>query len=144
MQWYPFKRRHDIESDAYSFLAPGVSMVGNVQASGTIRIEGHLQGEVRMDGTLILGTEATVVGNVHAEQIVVGGRIEGDVKADKMVHLLKSAVLLGRLHSPALSVEVGARFQGDCQMGMVSMAPMVMEQPTLLEAFQGLQSVPQN
>ena len=99
-----------------AFLGAGTSYNGKLHFHGAVRIDGNFQGEVESDGTLVIGQEAVVQGNIRVGQLVLSGRVEGDVRAAERVVLHKTAVLHGTVRSPRLVMEDGAVLEGTVTM----------------------------
>lgn len=106
------------EEDHYTFLGRGVNFKGKANFDGTVRIDGHFEGELTTKDTLIIGEHAVIKGSIAGGVIVSGGKVEGNIVASKKVQLLKPAVLIGDVHSPLFSMEEGVLFQGVCDMGI--------------------------
>jgi len=106
------------EEDHYTFLGKGVNFKGKANFDGTVRIDGHFEGELTTRDTLIIGVHAVIKGSIAGGVIVSGGKVEGNIVASKKVQLLKPAVLIGDVHSPLFSMEEGVLFQGACDMGI--------------------------
>jgi cytoskeletal protein CcmA (bactofilin family) len=116
------KTKNPVEPDEnFTFLGKGVRFNGVVHFEGTVRIDGQLEGEVHTKGTLVVGEHAVIKGIITAGTITCGGKIAGNVTATERMHLLKSAVVIGDVRSPAFSMEEGAHFQGQCDMGVKSL-----------------------
>ncbi len=111
------KKETIFEDDHYTFLGKGVDFKGKAQFEGTVRVDGHFEGEIMTDDTLIIGEHAVIKGTIIGGTIVSGGRVEGNITATHKVQLLKPAVLIGDVHSPGFSMEDGVYFQGLCDMG---------------------------
>jgi len=112
------KRDTIFEEDHYTFLGRGVNFKGKANFDGTVRIDGHFEGELTTRDTLIIGEHAVIKGSIAGGVIVSGGKVEGNIVASKKVQLLKPAVLIGDVHSPLFSMEEGVLFQGVCDMGI--------------------------
>ncbi|MFQ5455746.1 MAG: polymer-forming cytoskeletal protein [Nitrospirota bacterium] len=84
--------------------------------SGTIRIDGKVEGEIITKGTLIVGEDAVINGEITVSSIICGGKIIGNVNASEKVQLRSNAVLNGSIKSPVLTIEEGVYFNGDCEM----------------------------
>src|SRR5713226_3021992 len=74
--------------ETFTFLARGFEFKGILTFEGTVRIDGTVAGEIRSNGTIILGEHAVVEGDVSARTIVSGGTVTGNVMATERVHLL--------------------------------------------------------
>ena len=103
-------------SGANAFVGKGVKFKGIISYSGTVRIDGELEGEIQTDGTLLIGEEAHISANISAGTIICSGKITGDVKAVERIKLYSPAVLTGSVDTPAMSMEEGAQLNGHCAM----------------------------
>ncbi|QJB56272.1 polymer-forming cytoskeletal protein [Pseudodesulfovibrio sp. zrk46] len=100
-----------------AFLGAGTNYQGKLHFQGAVRIDGNFQGEVVSDGTLVVGQEAVVEGQVRVGQLVLSGNIQGEVEAKNKVVLHKTANLQGNIRTPSLVVEEGAVLEGQLVMG---------------------------
>jgi cytoskeletal protein CcmA (bactofilin family) len=99
-----------------SLLGKNARFKGTIMFEGTARIDGRLEGDISTDGTLIIGEEAVVEGNVVARIVICAGNITGDVDASERVELVAPAVLTGRVKSPRLSLQEGVSFVGTSEV----------------------------
>ncbi|RMH37212.1 MAG: polymer-forming cytoskeletal protein [Nitrospirae bacterium] len=111
------KKETIFEDEHYTFLGKGVDFKGRAQFEGTVRVDGHFEGEITTDDTLIIGEHAVIKGTITGGTIISGGRVEGNITATKKVQLLRPAVLIGDIHAPSFSMEEGVYFHGMCDMG---------------------------
>jgi cytoskeletal protein CcmA (bactofilin family) len=100
-----------------AFLGAGTNYHGKLHFQGAVRIDGNFQGEVVSEGTLVIGQDAVVDGQVKVGQLVLSGRIKGEVEAKNKVVLHKTANLQGNIRTPVLVVEEGAVLEGELVMG---------------------------
>ena len=111
------KERKDVGRDEIiAFLGKGTEFKGVITYHGTIRIDGHVEGEIITEGTLIVGEGAVINAEISAGTVVVGGKIAGNITAMEKIQLLPTAVLDGSVKTPLLIIEEGVRFNGNCQM----------------------------
>lgn len=102
-----------------AFIGKGVAFKGVITYSGTVRIDGTLDGEIYTDGGLIVGPEAVITAKVTAGMVVCEGTVKGDINAEERITLLNPAVIDGSLKTPVLSVEEGVRMNGTLEMAPV-------------------------
>jgi cytoskeletal protein CcmA (bactofilin family) len=102
--------------DIIAFVGKGVDFKGTISYSGTVRIDGFLEGEIHTDGVLLVGEEAVIQAKVTAGTIVCKGKITGDVVAKDRVKLRAPAVFNGSIKTPMLSMEDGVLFNGGLEM----------------------------
>ena len=100
-----------------AFLGAGTNYHGKLHFQGAVRIDGNFQGEVVSEGTLVIGQEAIVEGQIKVGQLVLSGKIKGEVEAKNKVVLHKTANLQGNIRTPVLVVEEGAVLEGELIMG---------------------------
>lgn len=89
---------------------------GNLHAAGTVRVEGCLEGELKIDGDVVIGESGKVIGNVIASNAHIGGKIEGNICIKGQVHLTPSSSINGDIEVGNLIVDEGAVFTGKCIM----------------------------
>jgi len=100
-----------------AFLGEGTEFKGVLSFQGTVRIDGHLQGEVFGGDLLIVGEGGVVKAEVEVGTLIVGGKIVGNIRAKKRVELLASSNVIGNITTPCLVVAEGGTFNGTCDMG---------------------------
>lgn len=111
-----------------AFLGAGTNYHGKLHFQGAVRIDGNFQGEVVSEGTLVIGQEAVVDGQIKVGQLVLSGRLKGEVEAKNKVVLHKTANLQGNIRTPVLVVEEGAVLEGQLVMGSLDTAAGVKPQ----------------
>ena len=99
-----------------AFIDEGSEIEGTYSFSGTVMLNGKLEGEIVSNDTLIVGEKGVVHANIRAGVVVVSGEIVGNVLASERVELRGKARLFGDLESPVVVVEEGVLFEGHCRM----------------------------
>ena len=97
-------------ADVLSSIGADVTIVGKITGTGTIRVAGRVEGELRA-ATVLISDGAEVEGDVVAEDVTIGGRLKGTIHADR-VRLNGSAVVQGDIFHRSLAIEENARFEG--------------------------------
>lgn len=108
-----------------AFIGKGVAVKGVMTYSGTVRIDGTLDGEINTDGGLIVGAEAVITAKITAGAVACKGTITGDIHAGQLITLLAPAVIQGSLKTPVLSIE-----EGVCMNGTLEMSSTVQQLPS--------------
>ena len=99
-----------------SILGSGSVCTGTLRVEGGLRIDGTVDGEVLVSGTLTVGREGVVTGDVTAGQAIVGGKIHGTVRVDDQLELQGGSRIEGDIFTRSLVIEDGVFFEGNCRM----------------------------
>jgi cytoskeletal protein CcmA (bactofilin family) len=110
-----------------AFLGVGTSYEGKLQFQGSVRIDGAFFGQIDSDGTLIVGQEAKIDGQIEVASLILSGFIQGKVVASTKVIMHASARLQGSLRSPCLVMEEGAVLDGEVLMTLQDDDPGKLE-----------------
>ena len=108
--------RPETGQDVSAFVGKGVVFKGTISYTGTVRIDGTLEGEISTDGILLVGEDAVLNAKVTAGTIVCKGKITGDITAREKMKLRAPAVINGGVMTPMLSMEDGVLFNGTLEM----------------------------
>ena len=103
-----------------TLIGKSTTFNGNMEAEGTIRIEGSFEGELNIKGDIVLGDTGKVVGNMIGTNAHIEGRVVGNVKVKGQLHLTPTAYIGGDIEVGNLVVDEGAIFTGKCFMGSSS------------------------
>ncbi len=96
----------------YSLLDAQLSVSGDLDTVGSLRIDGKLEGNIRRADTVVLGVGATMSGDVHAREVVIGGTITGNVHATERVELQATAIVTGDILTQTILVQEGGVVNG--------------------------------
>ena len=104
------------EAPSSTVVAAGATITGTLRGEGIIQVEGTVEGEIDLQGSVIVAPTGLVKGPVTAEVIRVAGHIEGVVTAKERLLLQKTGNVEGDITTPSLEVEEGGRLNGRCTM----------------------------
>jgi cytoskeletal protein CcmA (bactofilin family) len=93
-----------------SIINSDMKIVGSIDSSGDIQIDGVIEGDVA-SRTVTVSETATVRGSISAETVRVSGTVKGGVTATA-VTLTRTARVEGDIIHQALAIETGANFEG--------------------------------
>jgi cytoskeletal protein CcmA (bactofilin family) len=116
MAWRWLSTNRGDRGEWTGFLEKGARLEGRLECTGTFRIDSTIKGTLVSDGTLILGKNALVEGEITAKHVVVGGRFSGTIQASASVEIQTDAIVAAEIHTPSLVIEPGAAFDGQCHM----------------------------
>lgn len=109
----PQAQRRTSGKAAPSIISSDLVIVGTLTSTGDVQIDGRVDGDIR-SGSATLGEKASFEGEIVAEEVTVRGRVKGAIRARK-VSLTGTSHVEGIVLHEALSVEVGAFFEGSCR-----------------------------
>ena len=99
------------------FVGNSSALSGEINFRGMMRVDGHVTGRVVSDdGTLIVSSGGRVEAEVSVAVVKVSGLVTGNISATVRVELGRTARVTGDIQTPALVVEDGAVFDGNCRM----------------------------
>ncbi len=95
-----------------SVIGPGSIFEGKFYISGSLRIDGKFEGEIKTEDALVVGETGKVKTNIMAKTVVVAGTMIGNIAAENDVRLEKSGKLLGDIQAPTLQITPGVVAHG--------------------------------
>jgi len=99
-----------------SVMGEGTKYQGKLTGEGGVRIEGTFDGEIRLDGLLVVGTTGRVTcEDLRARSVIVAGTVRGDITAQK-VEIRASGRVWGNVTTITFATEEGAFLRGQIQM----------------------------
>lgn len=101
-----------------SMLGKGSDFQGDFTAEGSARVDGNVNGNVRVTGTLIVGSGGKISGSVEAQAAVIGGEVLGGITAPEKTELTATAKVLGDVSTKVIVIDEHAVFQGRCDMNL--------------------------
>ena len=108
---------------AKNVLTSDVEIKGNLKFSGELTFDGKLEGEIQTDGTLNLGENAVVTGNLNVQSVVVRGKVNGNINAKEKIEIKSKSELFGDIRATKLVVEEGVTFVGRTEVNPNKVAP---------------------
>jgi cytoskeletal protein CcmA (bactofilin family) len=112
--------------DLNGFLDRGSSFKGELEFEDTMRIDGKFNGRITSKNELIVGESAHIDGDIHVGRIAISGTVVGTIRADTRVEIHRNGKVYSDIDTPALIIEEGAIFQGNCVMGDKNAKPALV------------------
>jgi len=99
-----------------SVLGAGVIWHGSINGSGGVRIEGAFEGEIALQGMLVVGETGRVTcENIRAATVIVAGAVRGNITTQKL-EIRASGRVWGDVVTTAFVTEDGAFLRGQIRM----------------------------
>src|SRR5438270_3952983 len=120
-----FSRRETspIPSTNFSVLDSHISVTGDLETDGALRIDGRLEGTIHRADLIVIGQGASVVGDVTAREVIVGGAVTGNIFAAQRTELQSTGIVAGDIRSAAILIHEGGVVQGRLYIHPISGAP---------------------
>jgi cytoskeletal protein CcmA (bactofilin family) len=115
-------------SQGYSVIHDRLTLRGELDTDGTVRVEGRVEGPSHRVGTLIVGAGGFVLGDVEAKDVVVAGQIQGNVHATGRIEIEPGASVLGEIRANLMILREGATVHGQVSIG--TLPPAAVMAPT--------------
>jgi cytoskeletal protein CcmA (bactofilin family) len=103
-------------SNSTSILDQSSEFDGRLRFTGTLVVNGKFRGEILSSGTLLAAETAELEADVRVGTAIVSGRVTGNIFAAERVELRAGARIEGDITTPALVLEEGVMFDGNCKM----------------------------
>ncbi|WP_294474971.1 polymer-forming cytoskeletal protein [uncultured Intestinimonas sp.] len=99
-----------------TIISKGTVIIGTLKGEGAVKIEGKVEGEIILNGTITVASSGIIKGPVAANVLRVFGNIEGNVTARERLCLEKDGYIQGDVETSALIVEDGGQLNGRIAM----------------------------
>ena len=119
-----------LKDQVNGLLDKGCSFEGKISFDGTVQINGDFSGEIVSEGTLVVGQDANIQGNVFVNTLVCYGTVRGKVEAKNRIEIHLPSVVTANIITKTLLIEEGAVFQGQCHMNYESAEKNISSEKT--------------
>lgn len=115
-------------------ISEGMTVSGALKGSGVVKIEGSVDGEIDLNGAVIVAATGSVTGPVIANVIRVAGRADGNMTAREHLRLEKTGRIHGDVETSSLVIEDGGCLNG--RATMTAKEPEPLPRPTAVSDLQ--------
>jgi len=98
-------------------------IVGNSEAAEVYAQEAKVTGDVTSLGSVKIGNNSVIRGNIYATSAVIAGAVKGDIDVKGPVILDSSAIVMGNIKSKAVQINNGAVIEGLCSQCYADVSP---------------------
>jgi cytoskeletal protein CcmA (bactofilin family) len=112
-------KRRRTDQIPFSIIASDMTVIGDLETQGVVRIEGRVKGAVRVGAQVLVSAGAVIEGDLHTQEAVIAGQVSGGIHAKERVELQATAVVAGDIHTPRIAIVEGARVSGEVKMDVV-------------------------
>ena len=101
-----------IPTTNFSVFDSHISISGDLETDGALRIDGRLEGSIHRADLIVVGQGASVVGDITAREVIVGEAVTGNIFAAQRTELQSTGIVAGDIRSAAILVHEGGVVQG--------------------------------
>lgn len=98
-------------------------ITGNSEAAEVYAQEAMVTGDVTSLGSVKIGNNSVIRGNIFATSAVIAGAVKGDIDVKGPVILDSSAIVMGNIKSKAVQINNGAVIEGLCSQCYADVSP---------------------
>lgn len=99
------------------------SIEGNSNAAEVFSDAAHITGDIHATGSIKVGLNSVIIGNIYATSAVIAGAIKGDIDVHGPVVLDSSAIVMGNIKSKSVQMNNGAVIEGLCSQCYADVSP---------------------
>ena len=110
-------------------LNSDVEIKGTLKFAGELTFDGKLDGDITSEGSLNVGDNAVIKGNLNVNSVVLRGKVNGNVTAREKIEIKTKTELFGDIRAPRLVIEEGVTFVGKSEVNPNKVSPTAPPQP---------------
>ena len=111
------------DANSRNVLNSDVEIKGTLKFAEELTFDGKLEGDITSEGSLNVGENAVVKGNLNVNSAVLRGRINGNVTAKEKLEIKAKTELFGDIRSAKLIIEEGVTFVGKSEVNPNKVSP---------------------
>ncbi|MFV0483963.1 MAG: polymer-forming cytoskeletal protein [Bacteroidales bacterium] len=97
-------------------ISKGTKIVGDITSTGDFRIDGTVEGNIVIEGRLVIGKEGVVKGQIKCKSLEAFGHLEGQLLVADFLQIKSTGKIIGEVSTSKLAIEQGATLDGKCSM----------------------------
>ena len=106
------RRLRDQPAGPATLISAGCKFSGVISGDGDFLINGEIEGDCDLIGTVTLAKNGLWRGTIKAGNVIVAGHVDGDIVAGEKVEITESARITGTVSAEAIAVAEGAIVEG--------------------------------
>ncbi|MDD2971427.1 MAG: polymer-forming cytoskeletal protein [Lachnospiraceae bacterium] len=112
------KKKDFAEEKIQSLIGEDVVIEGNMTLKDAVRIDGKIKGDITSKGSLFVGKNGVIEGNIQAVNIMIAGTINGNMNITERIEATATSKIKGDIVAKSLVIDENAAFEGNCTMNM--------------------------
>ena len=99
-----------------SIIGHHVYFEGILLSKESLRIDGRVKGKVECEGSVVIGSEGKVEGEILADNVFIAGELTGNATARNKLEITEKGKVYGDIATAKLVVDPEVIFEGKCRM----------------------------
>jgi len=99
------------------------SIEGDSKAAEVYAEDARIIGEIVSEGSVKVGKNTVIIGNLFATSAVIAGAVKGDIDVKGPVVLDTTAIVMGNIKSKSVQINNGAVIEGICSQCYADVSP---------------------
>jgi cytoskeletal protein CcmA (bactofilin family) len=99
-----------------SIIGHHVYFEGILSSKESLRIDGRVKGKVECEGSVVIGSEGKVEGEILADNVFIAGELTGNATARNKLEITEKGKVYGDITTAKLVVDPEVIFEGKCRM----------------------------
>ena len=97
-----------------SQISDGVKIDGKLNFPGSVKIDGEVIGDIKVEGTLTIDKNAKVESNIQTKDAIISGYFKGEMHVSGQIEITATGKFIGDLiqDKELLIIEKGGLFKG--------------------------------
>ena len=121
----PPEERKRGDGSGLSIIGVGMTIIGDVETDGVVKVEGRVKGSVRASQQILLAPGGMVEGDLESKEAIIGGEVRGTVRAEDRVEIQATSVIQGDIITARIAILEGGQVNGEIKMGGHELASKV-------------------
>ncbi|HCB70632.1 MAG TPA: cell shape determination protein CcmA [Persephonella sp.] len=107
--------RLPVSSSKTTIISEGSQIRGELRFSGSVHIDGYVEGNISCEGIVTVGKSGKVKGVITADKIIVKGFVDGNADCN-IVEILEGGKFVGEIHYNQILIEPKGVFEGSLKV----------------------------
>ncbi len=100
----PSKSTAAAGNDTYTRIGEGVTIEGNINCQGDVRVDGNVSGNIVTSARIIIGTKGKVLGDLRCNSAEIDGKVNGKIHTSNLLSVTENANIEGDVVTGRLSI----------------------------------------
>ena len=106
----------DLTGGGETIIAAKTRIIGKIAGTESVRIQGHLEGEVKSERSIWILKGGSVKGDIASRKIIIDGKLDGAVTSAEHVEIKADGHVTGNIRTDKITIAEGSFINGEIHM----------------------------